>query len=287
MIKIFLVMLLFMILSCGKPVKDVTDDESREEVSPDGVYTAIFMPVNGKISNKLYGKIEIRKFGDHFQVNSHLRSGPRGNHRQYLHTGTWCPKLSEDVDGNGYIDGYEARLKAGYIIVPLDGDLSSQFSGGEFVLSGNYSYNRSTSYHLMLSDLHLPDEIVNDPIVKLNEKDLPLERRVVMIYTGFNGKEMPIACGILTRSSDIPSPSDETWETDSRTEEPSPRPRPRPNPRPEPRPEPDPNPPPGPLPDNNDSWWDWMRDRWNRWRRGGGGNPSALNAYDFFSENSV
>lgn len=285
-------------MSCGKAVTDETDEEVREESAPDGTYTAIFMPVNSKISSSVFGKVEVRKYGDHFQVDVRLKDAPRGSYRQYLHTGTWCPKMNQDLNGDGYLDGYEARLQAGYIIVPFDGDLSAQNSGGNYVLAGSYTYNKSTSYHLMLSDLHLPDDVVNDAMIKLKERELPLERRVVMIYavrknlpSSVVGTEVPIACGILTLSSEYPSPSEDSWETDSGNPDPGPRPRPRPRPRPqpEPRPEPDPSPDPDSDDNTNDSWWDWVRNRWNRWRRGdgGGGNSNALDASSIFSKNSV
>lgn len=277
MIKIYLLSFV-LLLSCGKRVNEDSDEDSRQEELYNGTYSAILIPVNSKISSNVHGEVKILKYGDDFQVNVRLKNAPKGHHTQYLHTGSYCPKGSQDINADGYIDGYEARTQAGNIIVPFDGDLSTQLSGSSLVLQGNYSYSRSTSYYLMLSDLNLPDEIINDPIVKLHDRDLPLERRVVMVYTKHrnwpstvDGTEVPLACGILTRISDYPIPNDDTYQEGPREPRPRPRPRPRPQPRPEPRPDPQPE-----VDHQNDSWWDWVRQRWNRWRgRGRTGDSSS------------
>jgi hypothetical protein len=188
--------------------------------------------------------------------------------------------LEDDLNGDGHIDRNEFIGKAGQVILPLDGDLSSQELGRSFSLRGNFLYQRSTSYYLMLFDLHLPDELLNDHIVKLKEEHLQLEKKVVAVYLQRApelpteiSREVPIACGILKYESTGPSESDE-WQTDDNDDEielprrPVPRP-PRPSPPERPRPRP-PNPEDNgyerrPLPS---SWWGRVRQRWRRWRHG-------------------
>jgi hypothetical protein len=268
-----LVLILVLILSaCGKAVFE-DDDDRREEVTVDGTYSAILIPVNGRISANLHGEAKVLKYGDEFRVTLELKNAPRAQYTQHLHSGSFCPKGSADANGDGYVDGSEARRHTGPVIVPLDGDLSAQGAGAGHRLTGSYRYSRTTSYYLMLADLHLPDEIVNDPVVKLATRDLPLERRAVSVYVRYSVRpgstieDVPVACGLLTRISDYPIP-DESWERDGQEGRRRPRRVPRaPRPRPRPHPESDPGPEPVPY----DSWWDRIRDRWWRWRGDGAG----------------
>lgn len=273
--SISLIITLFLLLSCGKKVEEEEEEIILEE-SGDGTYSAILIPVNSRISGHVNGDVKVSKYGDHFKVEVQIKNAPSGYLKQYIHTGSTCPRLTHDTNGDGYLDHYETRQQTGYAVVPLDGDLASQRQGANYVLKGNYRYSRSTSYYLMLSDLHLPDEIVNDSIIKLYEKDLVLERRVITVYVAgtrlpgsVTGGELPVACGVLTRISEVPPPDDsDTWE-----EEEAPRRRPRPDgnyrrrPRPRPVPEPEIGPPP-----TSGSWWDRVRQRWRRWR--GRGTPA-------------
>ncbi len=258
---------LFLILTaCGKAVVEDDDkDKNREEITVDGTYSAILIPINKRISSQVYGEVQVVKYGDEFRVKVEVKNAPPGQVTQHLHTGSFCPKQTSDINGDEFIDGYEARRQTGPVIVPFDGDLSTQHAGSGHGLKANYRYSRSSSYYLMLHDLHLPDEIVNDHLVKLSTRELPLERRAVSIYVRTSVRpestmeEMPLACGILTRVSEYPIPDE---GDDSESERPR---RTRPSPLgPESRPSPDPLP--GPEP--RDTWWERMRDRWWRWRSG-------------------
>jgi hypothetical protein len=260
MIKIISIFSLLFIISCGKAVEEKSEEIAQEEINFDGIYMAILVPVNGNISNHVHGEAKITKFGDEFKVDIRLENPPTGPLSQSLNTGTRCPKRENDSNNDGNIDSDEAKNNMGSIIVPFDGDLSSQSNGENTYPSGSYHYSKSTSYYLMLSDLHLDDEVTNDSLVKLREKELPLERRVVAIYI----HEMPLACGILTRITDTETPEDDdSWE--------EPRP-PRPRPRPEPIPRPNPRPPEEEENRTSSSWWDRMRQRWERWRNRWNGN---------------
>lgn len=248
--SLFLLISLALISSCGKSVQDKTEDDAQEEeVLTDGTYSAVLLPMNSPVSSHVSGDVKIKKYGDDFRVEVKLKGSPGGIHKQYLQTGTSCQSV-------------------GSRIVPFDDDLSGQLRGYRFFPSGNYHYKRSTSYYLMLSDLHLPDDVSAEQLVKLTEWDLPLEKRVVGIYAKSSSGEVLMACGVLTRISN--GDNDTTWN------EPSPRPRtpeddrvrPRPTPRPRPPvPRPTPEPDVRPTPEREPtSWWEWVRQGWRRWR---------------------
>ena len=269
--KSYLLLFIFL-LSCGKSIKDDVNESLRTDDIVDGTYSAILAPVNRRISSKVLGEAKIIKYGDDFQVSSKIKDAPANKFVQYLHTGSNCPDLDDDQNGDGYIDRYEFIRKAGPAILPLDGDLSSQFLGSSFTLRGNFYYHRSTSYYLMLFDLHLPDELLNDHIVKLKEDHLHIQRKVVAIFvTRFtelpveSSREVPVACGIMELQNINNPTNDDDWRNSENSEDEVDR-QERPRPRPRPRP---------PNPDDDDqydrptapsSWWDRLRLRWRWWR---------------------
>jgi hypothetical protein len=255
MSKFFFILILLTLISCGKAVEEKDKFLStNQEGLTDGTYRAFLFPVNGGVINQIDGEINVSRYGDEFKVSVSLKNAPPGTHKQSLHSGSGCPKEVHDVNRDGLIDTYEARVVMGQILVPFDDDLSSQSRGNTFYPSGSYRYARSTSYGLMLSDLHQPDDVINDNIIKLLETDLPLEARAVSIYGKSPKGDIPIACGILTRVNETPSQNEEDW----RESEAMPRPRPIPRPEPPPVPTPEPEP-------DSQSWWDSIRRRWNEW----------------------
>ena len=274
MMNFYTIFFLLVLFSCGKSVNDKTDKKSGEEIRPDGIYSAVLIPVNYRLSTQVHGEVKIVKFGDDFSVEVKVKGAPRGSLRQHLQTGSSCPRLNQDENGDGYIDFYESLPVSGKILVPLDGDLSAQDLGQNLSLRGNYSYSRSTSYDLMLSDLHLRDEIINDAIIKLRERELILEKKVIVLYASgialpesIKGTEIPVACGILTRVSNRTETEEDEW---NRTPSPPDVPE-RPRPRTSPRPRPDNDPAPLPLPEEerdrtNEGWWSRWRSRWEEWR---------------------
>jgi hypothetical protein len=267
----FLILVPVLFLSaCGKKVTDSYNVKQLQEETIDGTYSGILLPVNGNISGQVHGEVKVVKLGDDFNVEIKIEDAPSGIHKQSLHTGTECPQLGQDGNSDGYIDHYEAMKVAGHIIVPFDGDLSGQEIGENSYPSGSYHYKESTSYFLMLSDLHLLDEVSNDSFIKLTERDLPLERRVVMIYgkkhktpASVIGNDIPIACGVLTKISESIEPEDHSSDGVEAPRRPRSDDRVHPRPRPSPAPHDEqiehPRNPPG-------GWWDRMRQRWNRWR---------------------
>lgn len=241
-------LLVFILLfSCGKkPNSKAHDGSGHEPLEPEGIYSARLQPLNHV---KVKGAVTITKYGDHLNVRVSLKNAPEGVHLQGLHAGESCPW--EDTNNDEVIDLREAESSVGQLLVPFDGDLRSWEEGYDFFPSGNYDYERSTSYSLMLADLNK----------NRRQRHLKLQGRVVMIRGKGDQKDLPIACGMLALSSDYQEP-----------EEPRRSPvRVRPSPREEP-----PVPEPTPVPEEPRSRWQRFRDRlerwWNRWFGGGESN---------------
>lgn len=248
--------------ACGKTPK-VKNDEIEYQEPPNGTYTALLYPVNEKVAPEITGKVKITKLGDQFDVAIQIGKSNQGVHPQYLHSGIECPLMNADANRDGYVDYQESQKSIGYRIVPFDDDISSLMAGNHLYPSGNYRYKKSTSYSLLLSDLKGPDDLDGDSLIKLDGSELPLDGRVVVIYgqpknlpSSLSESELPIACGVLSKTSGYPEPDEWEEERDDRVRVPRPRPRP---------PEPEPPRPP-PRPPEPPSWWERMWERWNNWR---------------------
>jgi hypothetical protein len=219
---------LTLVVACGSDNDD--DDPIPQAENPpqeaedwQGSYRAILLPVNPTVSPNVSGTALVSREGDNFRVRVSVDNAPQAIHMQHIHTGTACPVAAADVNGDGFIDVIEAQASVGNVLIPLNGDLSSQSAGSQYWPFGNYNYDRSTSYDLMLADLRAPDENPDDSVVKLGpEENLNLEGRVVEIHgvaqnanlpetvASKDGmpahRTLPIACGVLTRVEAEPLP---------------------------------------------------------------------------------
>ncbi len=242
---ILLLSTFILLFSCGKASKGKSYFQQEQEEISDGVYAAVLYPVNLSIDKDLQGGIKIHKFGDDFKVKVKIKGAPKGTQEQYLYSGSECPTLYNDLNGDGIIDGNESRAVMGEVILPFDGDLSSVEGGGGLFPVDSYEYSQSTSYSLMLSDLQH----------SYSNRFLKLEKSAVLIIK--EGTH-PLACGVLTKISDLP-------EIEKPPAPQSERDRYRPRP---PRPKPPPPPPTvEPPPETREeSWWDQWRNTWRRWR---------------------
>lgn len=186
--KLLIFIALFHLSSCGKKLEDNKEERQNEELeSFDGLFKASLAPVPQSSAPAISGEAKVEKFGDDLRVKIWVKNAGSGVHRQALHLGS-C-----EAPGKG--------------LIPLDGDLSSQLSGSTTSPRGSsYRYSESTSYYLMLSDLHLSDEDPSDAWDKFPERELSFNGRAVMIYD----HKGAIACGTLARVSEIQVPS-ESW----------------------------------------------------------------------------
>src|SRR5690606_33774539 len=132
------------------------------------------------------GVVGVERSGDEISVKIRMDNAPRNAHlRHSLYTGTRCPTMNDDLNKDAFIDVREMRIALGAVVIPFDGDLSSQKSGFDTTqvsdLNGNYFYSRSTSFELMFSDLKSSDPTLPSYMRKLSEDEgLALSGRVVL-----------------------------------------------------------------------------------------------------------
>lgn len=183
------------------------------------IYLARLLPLNSRIAGNAYGWARFDVVGDKITARVSVKgAAPNMMHMQHIHTGTSCPTMAADTNRDGIVDVVEGIPAYGAILVPLDGDLSSQAAGGMMSpmanRAGNYNYMKSTSLRAMLTDLHMPNLNPSGPVAKLAANEaLRLEVRHVVIHgvpestalpstaMGLPGASaqmaLPIACGEL------------------------------------------------------------------------------------------
>lgn len=207
----------------GNPVEMISADGSNVE----GFYAGNIFPINHNLHFKKLGMIGVTRSGDEFNVKIRMENAPRNAQiRHSLYSSTRCPTMQDDLNKDAFIDIREARIALGEIVIPFDGDLSSQKAGLATTqvsdLSGNYVYSRSTSFDLMFSDLKAQDSILPSYMRKLNDGEgLGLAGKVVLfqgvspqvtlpktVQDGSDGMALhdsiPFGCAILWKVPSAP-----------------------------------------------------------------------------------
>ena len=231
-VKIFIILLTFCFLAaCGSAdeeaegAKDIQEEEDREIQQEEGSYRAILRPVNPDIEEGR-GMANITIRNNTFAVQVKLDKSPSNVlHPQNIYMGTSCPNWNNDTNNDGFIDVNEGKTSYGKILIPLDGNLSSQLEGqGLHPVSnrfGTYVYRRSTSRADIMSDLRAVDLGLSSDFIKLGpNRPLNLSGKVLVVH-GVQGyldlpatvgsawgepsyRTLPIACGKILRLSSTP-----------------------------------------------------------------------------------
>ncbi len=233
--NLILFLILFLSLqSCGKKVESTNNnsssipelEESMDGANISGLYLAKFETLNPHINGTLPGSLTLKRSGDRLLTFLRLFAGNiRVKHRQAIYPGRRCPSMSDDQNLDGFIDIQEARSVVGKILIPLDGNLNSQYSGRTYFprgdLSGNYHYEKLSSFSLLLKDLREKDDDPDDLFLKLDENEpFGFDGRVVLIegvsteillpesVAGdgdlSNIETFPIACGVIKKNETQP-----------------------------------------------------------------------------------
>lgn len=211
-------------------------------------YMAVLNPLNIQLGSEASGSFTFHKDQDFIVTDVRIiGSVPNIIHGQNVYIGESCPTELNDLNKDGIIDIMEAHSAAGDIVIPLDGDINTQYSLlGMYPLAdawGAYVYSLTASFEKFIYDLQDDDEVTTDEIIKVSP--LRLTGRVVMVHgiaddlllpdsVATNGglsanQTIPIACGVIQKVETVPG----TFEPDDITigtinnGEPSPGRRPR------------------------------------------------------------
>lgn len=208
--------------SSSRPQEQIATDGSNI----DGFYLATFQTMNTHLVGTIPGSASFTRKEDRLFVWLRLFAGaPKAWHMQAVYTGTRCPTMSDDTNGDGFIDIVETQAVVGKVLIPLDSDPGTQASGRAFYplgdLSGSYHYERVVSFNRFFRDLQSEDHEAADNIVKLAAGEgLQIEGKVVVIQGITEETELPetvatfgrhrafqtlpIACGVYQKVTDTP-----------------------------------------------------------------------------------
>lgn len=227
-----IIFILFLTMACGK--KDTSKKIEAEEIvkidgsNIQGVYQTPLYAMNMNTTLGHIGSAGIHRSYDSFKAFVKVYIGEKGvYHRQAIHLGSRCPNVSDDINGDGYVDLREAHFVVGNVIIPLDGDLDTQLEGSGWYPQGNgvaggYFYERTTSFSRLFEDLRDVDPNSVDMTEKIPyDEGLSLHKKVVLVLgiststrlpdsidtmAGLGRHaSLPIACGVLTRSDRFPA----------------------------------------------------------------------------------
>lgn len=216
---VILMLFSLMITSCGKDSgsgSSESQQEQQEELR--GKYKAVLRPISSTISGWIpYGNAEITVDESNIHISTYLDDDQRVMHLQSIHEGKRCPNIEDDRNKDGVIDAIEAEAVVGKVLVPLDGDITSQKKGEKSYPSGSsFTYKRTAAINDLISDLYMADDNPNDSVKKLTANDpFNLSGKVVLIHgTAATNKvpqtlqthnglasnlSVPIVCGIIKR----------------------------------------------------------------------------------------
>jgi hypothetical protein len=204
------------LVSCGSDSNGGGGRQEQQQQT-EGRYRVTLSPINEQFANDLSGEGDMVIEGDEFSVNLKVNGAPSGMHMQHIHTGRSCPTMDADANEDGIVDAVEAQDAAGRILIPFNGNLSSQDQGqGIYPWGRSYTYNKNATLSRMLADLRADDQNQEDSLAKLDtDEELNLAGRVVIIHgvgssqnfpatvQSIDGKPayqtIPIACGVIER----------------------------------------------------------------------------------------
>ncbi len=169
-------------------------EKTNASEAADGVYHAHLRPLNPHSNGFLpHGGATFRVDGDKLSVKSYLDDASGVTHRQSVHVGTACPTAANDTNGDGMIDYQEALRVVGPVLIPLDGDISSQEKGAEIYPSGSsFTYTKTGFMTEMLSNLWEADASPADEFAKLGSGEgMKLVGRVVLVHGTFSSNLLP------------------------------------------------------------------------------------------------
>lgn len=210
-------LLIFTLAGCGKGFKEQEDEQ--QEASP-GRFEARLNPLNQKLA-RYRGWASVTISDNQFWARVKLE-GPASDatHAQYIHLRGRCPHMGDDLNRDGILDFMEVYAVSGPILLPLDGNLNSQQKGlHEFprMKRQGYYYSEACNSQRLMDDLKAPDVILRDMMTKLDDDNLDLDRRVLIIYgvseriklpatvRSFDGypvhASVPVACGEIQEGS--------------------------------------------------------------------------------------
>jgi len=119
------------------------------------------------------------------------------DHPTFLRTGSSCPTLAADVNGDGIVDVVEGQGAYGSVLLPLDADLSSQaIDIGTFPSGGVLLYDETDDFSEVFDAIDGPDANPNDFLTSLAPGEpLALDTRTIVVHGVSPAQINPLPAG--------------------------------------------------------------------------------------------
>lgn len=202
-------------------VPEVVETPAEDE---QGVYKAVLWTLNKDVpGNQTVGTATLSIRNGQLQAEVRVDGAPSEIvHVQHIHAAEKCPTLSDDANGDGFLDVVEGLPSYGPILLALDGDLTDHDGGSEFFpmadSEGSYHYMESADLTQIMMDL-MSEERGDNPVLEMLQGPLNLSGRTIVVHgvpeevelplsvesiAGLPAQAtLPIACGELTPAMDI------------------------------------------------------------------------------------
>lgn len=198
---IFCIYSVLIFQSCGKQkFPDYDSQPERQEEQAPGYYTGSYASLNSRYNGTIKAHSVLWTKGQQFYARVViLKSSPSIIYQQYVHKGSLCPTMNDDVNRDGVLSAEEAIRVAGHMLIPLDRNLRTQQSGLEWFPRtdryGMYYYSRSGDISEMMKDLRKPDTAPERGLAKLNRSEnLNLDQRTIILYRSSSEAFLPVGC---------------------------------------------------------------------------------------------
>lgn len=207
---IFCIYSVLIFQSCGK--QKFPDYDSQPEIQEEqasGYFTGTYALLNTNDSGVVRAHSILWTKGQQFYARVVvLKSSPSIIFQQYVHKGSFCPTMNDDINGDGVLSAEEAINVAGPMLIPLDRNLKTQQSGLEWFPRtdryGMYYYSRSGDISEMMKDLRKPDSAPDRGLAKLGKSEnLNLDQRTIILYRSSPEAFIPVACTELKEDFEV------------------------------------------------------------------------------------
>ncbi len=210
--------LIVLVVACGSE----DDDSTNVVVNPDGPQREEEVPISTRptiiINNKIVYNVRMsvkrttRIEENNFYMDWQCSNIDPVEHKQYIHAGSKCPTLENDLNGDGYLDAVELEQAVGPGLLALDANPESE-EVDSFPSGANFEYNRKVAVSVLGE--FIPDS-KNFIVVIYGISPLtPLPETVASHSDEDIHSSIPIACKAFEVTEEVRSINgDETGESD-------------------------------------------------------------------------
>lgn len=186
-------------VAVGMLVMSACDDDDPVAPPTTETATSSLVSLNGEMAT---GTATFSLTVDEFIARVELEGADPGmEHAQHVHASAACPTAAADANSDGFIDVREGSPSYGGILVPLDGDVSTQAAGSATFPSadsnGDYIYADTVSFTAFMTDLLATDPDPTDAIIKLTNNSLNIEARTVVVFGVADTTTLPVSVATL------------------------------------------------------------------------------------------